>query len=320
MPHGRLILVEGLPGSGKSTTAQQIWLGLEAQGRAARWWFEHEEGHPIFDDDAVRRARAASAGEDEGVFARAQAGWRALAGRLAAADEVVILESAVFQTTVGTQLLRDASPEAIREHFRQTVALIAPLAPELVRLRPADPAAALRRTCARRHPWFEAFLQEQFAASARGRRLGRSDPAAIVEYFIDREAITDALAAEWPGPVITHDNTDGDWTRQRRLIGEFLQVSLASPIPDAARLGDYPGRYVAAGGDVWDIAADQGGLFLADGAGSRLIPHGPDAFVIEGLCVELRFERSREGLVSAIRSCGALPGLAPHWTRASARG
>lgn len=319
MAAGALILVEGLPGSGKSTAAQRIWLHLEALGRPARWWFEHELGHPIFDDDAVRAARETGPAEPGRIFERALEGWRALAGRPPAAGTAV-LDGTLFQVTVGTQLLMDVPAEEIQAHFRRTVEILAPVAPALVRFRQPDTEAALRRAFARRPGWFEAFVTRQFAATPRGRRIGRNDVGAVAEYFREREEMTDALCAEFPGPELVWDDSSGDWKARERAVAEFLGLAPVAAAALSAPAEDYAGRFRAETGDEWALAAEDGGVRFADEARTRLLPHGRDAFVIEGLCVELAFRRDRRGAVSEIDCRGALPGLARRWRKVSAGG
>jgi len=318
MTPARLILFEGLPGSGKTTTAQQVWLGLEALGRPARWWFEHELGHPILDYEQARRARAPGSADAKLIFERAQAGWRTLAGQLRAGGETVILEGTLFQTTVGTQLLMDLPRAEIAAHFDRTMEIIARLAPALVCLWQPAASAALRRACAHRQPWFEEFLLREFAATVRGQRLGRAEFADVEAYFDERQAVSAELMERWPGPKLVHDNADGDWARQRRAVEEFLGLPPGRKPAPPAGVGDFTGRYRAETGDELRVAEDGQGLYLADEAGTRLLPHGPDAFVVQALCVELVFDRDPAGAVLAISCRGALPGLAPHWPRVSA--
>jgi len=42
-----LILVEGFPGSGKSTTAQWLARQWQQTGRACRWFYEEQPDHPV---------------------------------------------------------------------------------------------------------------------------------------------------------------------------------------------------------------------------------------------------------------------------------
>ncbi|MBO0992026.1 hypothetical protein [Bacillus sp. SD088] len=44
----KLIMVEGIPGSGKSTTAQSISKSLDRMGFKHKWWYEEEQGHPAW--------------------------------------------------------------------------------------------------------------------------------------------------------------------------------------------------------------------------------------------------------------------------------
>ncbi len=47
MPDTRLILIEGFPGAGKSTTTQHIGKMLQQRGTACRWYLEEDESNPI---------------------------------------------------------------------------------------------------------------------------------------------------------------------------------------------------------------------------------------------------------------------------------
>lgn len=48
METSKLILIEGIPGSGKSTITQAISINLEASGIKHKWWYEEERGHPVY--------------------------------------------------------------------------------------------------------------------------------------------------------------------------------------------------------------------------------------------------------------------------------
>jgi tRNA uridine 5-carbamoylmethylation protein Kti12 len=43
----KLILIEGLPGAGKTTTAIHLGTDLQEQGLSCRWYLEKDEPHPI---------------------------------------------------------------------------------------------------------------------------------------------------------------------------------------------------------------------------------------------------------------------------------
>ena len=106
----RLIFVDGLPGSGKSTTAQRLSLHLRRQGYPARWIFEHENQHPLFVESAVRALREQQPNAAPALFDRALTGYAMLTDRMSAVPpETLLLEGTLFQTAVGSQLLLDHS-------------------------------------------------------------------------------------------------------------------------------------------------------------------------------------------------------------------
>ncbi|HWA08531.1 MAG TPA: hypothetical protein VG838_03605 [Opitutaceae bacterium] len=314
-PLSRLILCDGLPGSGKTTTTQQLWLHLDALGHEARWWFEHELDHPVIGFDQARAAQRTGGAAAREIFAGAHAGWAALASRTGQGHRIALLEGTLFQATVGAQLLADLPRAEIVAHFERTLELIAPLDPVLIHLRQENVGAALAATSARRGSWFPEFLQGEFAATARGRRVGRSDAAALLEYFTERREVSDELFARFPGRKLAHENSDGDWTRQGRAITDFLGLPPMPVPPRPERAEEFAGRYRAGTGDEWIVAADPAGLRLDSASPARLLPRSRDRFVIEGLCVEVTFQRSAAGAIEAIACAGNLPDLPPRWAR-----
>ncbi len=308
----RLILCEGLPGSGKTTTTQQLWLHLESLGHPARWWFEHELGHPVLAFDDARAAQQAGGEEARAIFERTPARWAALA---AATGGITLIEGALFQATAGAQLLADRPHAEITAHFDRVQDLITPLAPALIYLRQADVAAGWRATCTRRGAWFPEFLRGEFAATARGRREGRSDDAAILDYLRERQALCDGLFERFRGAKLRHDNTDADWARQAGAITTFLGLpAMTGPVPPL-RAHDYAGRFRAETGDAWTVVAEAAGLRLTGDQPARLLPHGPDRFVVEALCIEVTFRRDAAGVVTRLECAGNLPALPVHWSK-----
>ena len=47
MINSNLILIDGISGSGKSTTAQRLYLHLLRLGHDVQWFYEHDTAHPI---------------------------------------------------------------------------------------------------------------------------------------------------------------------------------------------------------------------------------------------------------------------------------
>ena len=144
----KLVLIDGLTGSGKSTTAQRLWLHLTRHGHPARWFYEHDATHAIWPPDEQSGLVAAGDGLAPAFLAEAlPARWRALAADCAATETVTILESTLFQSTVGFLLAMEVTERRIAEHVMAVADIVAGLTPVLVLFRPRDVARALRAAC-----------------------------------------------------------------------------------------------------------------------------------------------------------------------------
>lgn len=133
----KLIFVDGLPGSGKSTTAQFVALQLQKHNLKARWFYEVEEPHPIHYWDAANR--------DEFAQKSLQL-WRLFAASARQSDEITVLESSLFQRTLGLVLARyeNINEEWLIEYYAELQEIIVELAPMLVYYYQVDVAEFIR--------------------------------------------------------------------------------------------------------------------------------------------------------------------------------
>ena len=136
---GRLILVEGFPGAGKSTTAQFLARRLTRHGRLARWVYEEEVPNPLVPTPPSGGYRTWEQFADVRVER-----WRAFAAAARDYDVTVLPESALLQLPVFTMLRRNADPAAIAALVSRLVEAAAPLRPTLVYLARRDPEGAFR--------------------------------------------------------------------------------------------------------------------------------------------------------------------------------
>src|SRR4051812_37106097 len=95
-----LILVEGVPGAGKSSTARFVRDALAAEGQPVRWWYEEEQGHPVY---AFRNADEIAAviaelvgGRHEQVIAAALEQWQRFADDVQRNQVTMILDGCLF--------------------------------------------------------------------------------------------------------------------------------------------------------------------------------------------------------------------------------
>ncbi len=118
----RLILIEGMIGAGKSTTAERLAARLTAAGEDICIFGEFADDHPIRTKGADRARMVDLPSAD--AYAASQ--WDGLATRCASGSPTVILESAFLQNSVMPYFIDDCSLAVVQEVFADIAARIAP--------------------------------------------------------------------------------------------------------------------------------------------------------------------------------------------------
>ncbi|HEU5322028.1 MAG TPA: hypothetical protein VFX28_14570 [Methylomirabilota bacterium] len=292
-----LVLVEGLPGSGKSTTAQWIAHELGRRGRPARWVHEGQAVHPV-----LGSARGPYRSWKDYLAGHLGA-WARFAATARTSATVMVLDGAFLQASVHGTLSRGLDPDTTLAYVARVADVLRPLAPALVYFRDADPETAWRKIGERRGM---AWTLLHMAAGdgmpwARARELGGMD--ALLAYWREHARVCDAAAARSNLETLTLESGAGDWPARRRRVAEFVRLP---PGEDASRtdLARFAGRYRSESGREARLSVRDEGLVL-DGlllwSGNRLLPRAPDAFDAESWPVRLTFEADATGEVRRFR-------------------
>lgn len=140
----RLVLIDGITGSGKTTAAQYICDRFNDDEVTAVWYHEEQSDHPLTDaDDDIEAIQTM-----EKTHRYLHDFLRRLRGFVASIrnqDRVSIIESYYFQNTIRIAFQNRLPEPVIRDVFQQVNAVIAPVAPFVVYLRAPDVPQAIRQ-------------------------------------------------------------------------------------------------------------------------------------------------------------------------------
>ena len=215
MAASRLILVEGMIGSGKTTTAGRLGDWLSGRGEDVRAFDEGAADHPVR-TRRVDELLAAPVPGDPDAYSAGQ--WRRLAERCLRDGQTVILESIFLQNSVMPAFIDGASAATVDQICTEIQRQAAPAEPFLVYLRPTDIAAAIARVHqARGEPWSSrnlAFVEN--SPWARRRNLRGRD--AVVGLYQAWEPVAARLYDRYPFGKLMVPDPQQDWPAAVRRI------------------------------------------------------------------------------------------------------
>jgi hypothetical protein len=312
-----LICVDGLPGSGKSTTAQLLFIHLSRNGYNAEWFYEHQISHPIYKYYDLGKAFGMSPLESKRAHERALRNWKRLANSLRRTGRITILESTLFQTTAGGLLLMDLSPDEILSFVLRVRHIIHKLNPVIIYFYQRDVARALKNIRNRRGEFFETLLVSQIGRTPYGKRRKVENFDGVIGFYQDLRKITDRLFSMLDFTKIAIESSRGRWKDYHQRITRTLSVGPIDysfrPVNDYT---DFVGRYrEVKSTDEFVIATNGKFLYLDDPSKTRLIHKANNTFWVQGMCIEFSFKKNRSGAISEIRCSGDVPNLGKSWMK-----
>ena len=299
----KLILIEGQPGSGKSTTAQYLAYQCEMNGNPARWY--HEQ-----DKQAIVLLDAQSEFPEIRI-----AQWKAFVSEAEQSETVNILDSRYLMTSVGFFFAMDemsklAEFESIWED------IVKPLNPVFIYFYQSDVEKSLRKTFdLRREQWEEVAFKKFNEGTAFGRRHKLKGFDGFVNYFKEFRKVTDRIFDKFRGRKLAIENSEGEWEKYYKEISQLLALPLINEeIHPEEDLDIYVGRYSKVDGDLeYEIALDEENLYIFKSEADRMIAKkeniltsiGAHKFYIRERPDDICFELNNDGGVEKMKRSGS---------------
>jgi predicted kinase len=229
-PASRLIFVEGLPGSGKSTTARVLVDRLREAGLAAELIAEVQAGHPLNVGGELHPA-GRTTGEElfqrytvEAYIAESLQRWRAFVEASETRPVVHVVDSYPYQNAARVLLQLDSPTPTILAYASEVEAIVRPLAPRLIYLRGSPGAQAMAALSAARGAEWSAYV---VAVATNGpyavhhQLVGLEGALAVLDAY---DALLHDLLGASSLPRLELEHCGQDWPGCHERMAAFLGI------------------------------------------------------------------------------------------------
>jgi hypothetical protein len=208
----RLVIIEGIMGSGKSTTARWIAAQLEAAGLPALAITERIDPHPVRGTDGLDHwFQPWLDVTAEGLAERSLAKWRKFVANAQAVETIHALDGQLFHGDLTNLFLMRATRALIAKYCKTVSEIVRPLAPLLIYFYQADVDRAIRAIAAERGAEWVKYQVDWKLQAPYSRRLGLSGLDGLVALYKDYRALTDDLYSGLDFPKLAIDNSQQAW-------------------------------------------------------------------------------------------------------------
>jgi len=233
MINTKLILIDGVPCSGKSTIAKKLMVDISSCGIKCNCFLEWTEDNPIFIGKMEDLAEIISTtrSREQNVLQQ----WKDFIDSAKEQETVNIIESRFWQSSSMYLYLSGHSEYEVSESSNRVISVLAELNPVLIYLAPKDiEKLQARITMAKNEKWMESGRKgswEQWGNDVYERQKWFTNrllnSKAIPLFFNEWASIADRLYERLPFRKIKIRDPQVDWEHTLSSIRKFLDINLS---------------------------------------------------------------------------------------------
>jgi len=213
----RLILIEGLPGVGKTTLAERLTEHFEGRGKPCICLYENDQPHPLqppWHDDPQQMA------------ARFVECWRDYFSSHSSTNDLIIAEAALFQTVARVLLQQSLAAPLIDRCLLELSAVLEPHCPLLIHFNQVESRSHTQQLCRERGRSWTSFLVEVTTRNQYAASRGYEDFAGVLQFMADYQRRSEHWFEVWPLQKIQLSH-HADWEQLYRELGNELGLAEA---------------------------------------------------------------------------------------------
>lgn len=295
----KLIFVDGITGSGKSSTAHYIARQLNKNGIKAKWFYELEKNNPF---TFMTAKPCKTKKEYSKIFMEDYLiQIEKLLSELKDNDSVYVVESYMFQDILNSLLYGDEDRSTIFEFYKDYIKIIEKLDPVVIHYYQKDVPTALRKNFEiRGDSWKENRIatKEEFDYCKNRDLKGEEG---YINFFQEMSDISLLVYETLDFRKIQIENSAKDWKNYRKQIMDFLDIRQVEEILFESSFKKYCGTYL----EIKVHIRDERLCIDTYWPNLKLIQTGEDEFEIEGMTTSIKFKKNASAEISLLEFKGS---------------
>ena len=301
--NNKLILIDGIPGMGKSTTAQFLYFQMQRKNVSVRWFHEEVTGHPLF--YAHENIQNIVTPEQAIRFVEK---WPVQWGRVISCAEkygMIILTSYLLQDGARVLFVNNLERNYIKEFVFSIAEKIKPLNPLFAFLFTSNPRVAMEKLWIKRgRQWMAYFYRVDENTPFAVKRNLRGTSASLALWSEFQEFCKD-LVGELTLDKVVIDTSAETWDLYHQQMLQALDVTLLPP--KEIEIGNpelYCGFYLFQNEETMSIRIRQSNLGLVSDflwPEIALIPESKERFWLRSFPLQFVFSNRTEAGFHSVR-------------------
>jgi Thymidylate kinase len=285
---GKLILVEGIPGSGKSTFARFLSNQFERNGYMCKLFLETTYDHPIIEFSGYEEITLFL----ESFYDR----WSKLLAKLQN-TEIVVLESAFFQSPIVHLIHKEADRELIKSLINKVSDLLSKGDCRLIYFYQEDRSAAIEKMIEKRGGR-DYLLRKHEEYKNEPYFLNRQEqgPESHISFFHEYSVLANEIVRQLSIPTEFIENSAAEYgLYQKQMLDKLNLEYFLDPILEPSLLKKYSGLYHNKEMDfkiLVELKEDRLWIF----GNKRMDPKGLNQFYLNDMSVIVSFIENDSGV------------------------
>lgn len=223
-PTPRLLIFEGIMGSGKSTATRKFGEFLAASGTPVAAFTEAADPHPVrATDDLSDFFQPWTEIGAEVLASRVREKWARYVQQRLNDGVFTVMDGQLFHGDLTNLFMMEMAPGDLSAHTRGLMQVVAPLKPVVIYFRPEDLPDAMDRVFKFRGSDWETYQLSWKLRSPYATHRQLTGFQGLTAMYADYRALTDGLFDALDCPKLAIDTNRGEWPRYYEQVREVLE-------------------------------------------------------------------------------------------------